>query len=828
MEEDEGEVRSAFKKSSGRRRSSFGGAGKSPSSSNPLNAAEQARIAEMYKTVISLATGDKLTAKNAWDYDLIDQMGNIIKADEKGVNFQKASCTLDASIKIYSNRVDDTYQSHHRILESLSRNGSNTQEEETPTENGKTKARVGSKGTSSRLNISETIERNPSNINAVTHENDYSVDPLFHKMSKAFDEGGAKGMLMYNMRLSKGTSTLSFKAEGIGITNYLDSPEATSTSTSISTSSNDQINIGDLIFKSNINLPELSRMDICPQLEVYRDQIGIISMPSDFCSFPAWIDSTSFPSPSNYFVDNEQQQQVSEGEGGGHNHNQDIGDYYDDDAGGGGDDDYYPDGGENDDEPCFPPNEAGDELAFMDDNALAGDNEGAPVSVNPRRYSSSNNQKIDWVTSSDTADINEDNMEVIQQGIDNLMLTGSHDYTFFDTNALTKGNAWAGARHWKYAAKRREAAELTSKRSSERQKAALLNSADSTETAEVNSTPSTSNAKGSTEKGAPVVVFTVEGVEEGLLELPTSGQKTDATLLKGVKGDASVAKESLFLPLDAKVEVKDLYRLYLVPKLVVPPPSGNKQALMLAMQKKSITSKFKDMFSAEGSDQIWGQATVQLKVDGVPRNGAVAFNGELGGYGENDDYGDDYDDDGGGGGDDYYDDDDHDQDTTEAMDGLTIDKNSLLKATRTVAKIEIGYEQVSKRVNIQRLKTDIWKNIRSTINIEKETDIASSLRSESTEQGENENSDPNAMSSIKAATKRPRDTNTNTNNEDLKSGKASLSFQDMISEVASRPRQKDVSMSFYFICLLHLANENSLRIEDCEDMTDLRISTGTV
>ena len=212
----------------------------------------------------------------------------------------------------------------------------------------------------------------------------------------------------------------------------------------------------------------------------------------------------------------------------------------------------------------------------------------------------------------------------------------------------------------------------------------------------------------------------------------------------------------------------------------------------------------------------------------MPRNGAVAFNGELGGYGENDDYGDDYDDDGGGGGDDYYDDDDHDQDTTEAMDGLTIDKNSLLKATRTVAKIEIGYEQVSKRVNIQRLKTDIWKNIRSTINIEKETDIASSLRSESTEQGENENSDPNAMSSIKAATKRPRDTNTNTNNEDLKSGKASLSFQDMISEVASRPRQKDVSMSFYFICLLHLANENSLRIEDCEDMTDLRISTGTV
>eukprot|EP00956_Cyclotella_meneghiniana_P005412 scaffold6809_cov18-Cyclotella_meneghiniana.AAC.1 len=30
----------------------------------------------------------------------------------------------------------------------------------------------------------------------------YDIDPLFHKMSKAFDEGGAKGLLLGNLGVS--------------------------------------------------------------------------------------------------------------------------------------------------------------------------------------------------------------------------------------------------------------------------------------------------------------------------------------------------------------------------------------------------------------------------------------------------------------------------------------------------------------------------------------------------------------------------------------------------------------------------------------------------
>ena len=45
--------------------------------------------------------------------------------DERGrVNFTKASCTLDASVKIYSYRVDDVHLSSYRVLANLNRTDS--------------------------------------------------------------------------------------------------------------------------------------------------------------------------------------------------------------------------------------------------------------------------------------------------------------------------------------------------------------------------------------------------------------------------------------------------------------------------------------------------------------------------------------------------------------------------------------------------------------------------------------------------------------------------------------------------------------------------------
>eukprot|EP00970_Alexandrium_tamarense_P006606 scaffold1131_cov97-Alexandrium_tamarense.AAC.1 len=84
---------------------------------------------------------NKINAGNSWGLKLIENMDKFIEEDgasssprastspaaslalarkmkskdDKGrVNFTKASCTLDASVKIYSYRVDDVHLSSYR------------------------------------------------------------------------------------------------------------------------------------------------------------------------------------------------------------------------------------------------------------------------------------------------------------------------------------------------------------------------------------------------------------------------------------------------------------------------------------------------------------------------------------------------------------------------------------------------------------------------------------------------------------------------------------------------------------------------------------------
>lgn len=103
----------------------------------------------------------KISSKNSWQLPLIDHMEKIISGDMQAkqgtgastaqpggkgsgakaktpfddgeggallatadaamLNFQRASCTLDASIKIWACRVDDVWSSSYRVLENLSR-----------------------------------------------------------------------------------------------------------------------------------------------------------------------------------------------------------------------------------------------------------------------------------------------------------------------------------------------------------------------------------------------------------------------------------------------------------------------------------------------------------------------------------------------------------------------------------------------------------------------------------------------------------------------------------------------------------------------------------
>jgi condensin complex subunit 2 len=86
-------------------------------------AARAAQVTEMYKNCIKLAAENKISQKNTWSLNLIDHMSDLVKPSDEGrtTNFQNASCTLDAGIKIYAYRVDSVHSEAFKVLGGLSR-----------------------------------------------------------------------------------------------------------------------------------------------------------------------------------------------------------------------------------------------------------------------------------------------------------------------------------------------------------------------------------------------------------------------------------------------------------------------------------------------------------------------------------------------------------------------------------------------------------------------------------------------------------------------------------------------------------------------------------
>ena len=84
------------------------------------------------------------------------------------------------------------------------------------------------------------------------------------------------------------------------------------------------------------------------------------------------------------------------------------------------------------------------------------------------------------------------------------------------------------------------------------------------------------------------------------------------------------------------------------------------------------------------------------------------------------------------------------------------------------------------------------------------------------EEGDDENEEPP-----------PQDFHATQSSKQLqKTTDTSMSFQRLVNTVASSQKQKEVTLSFYFICLLHLANEKTLRItDDKEALDELTISS---
>ena len=103
--------------------------GGSPGALNVLNGSavtpmKRVPILANFEEWMKMATDNKINATNSWNFALIDYFHDMSLLKEgDGVNFQKASCTLDGCVKIYTSRVDSVATETGKLLSGLADSG---------------------------------------------------------------------------------------------------------------------------------------------------------------------------------------------------------------------------------------------------------------------------------------------------------------------------------------------------------------------------------------------------------------------------------------------------------------------------------------------------------------------------------------------------------------------------------------------------------------------------------------------------------------------------------------------------------------------------------
>jgi condensin complex subunit 2 len=189
---------------------------------NATHTLSSSQLEDLFKNCIKLSTENKINVKNTWSLNLIDYIDEVITSSTVGKNevsnFQVASCTLDASVKIYSCRVDSVHSDAYKVLGGLSRADAKKQIEEEQTEEIENENEDGvSNDDSNKRSVKKkqhgasTLESNISNLNLKKFEHAYSIEPLYYKTSgnsAHYDVGSAESLLLNNLYMSQSSELI--------------------------------------------------------------------------------------------------------------------------------------------------------------------------------------------------------------------------------------------------------------------------------------------------------------------------------------------------------------------------------------------------------------------------------------------------------------------------------------------------------------------------------------------------------------------------------------------------------------------------------------------
>ena len=203
----------------------------------------KATVMANFEEWIKMATDNKINTKNSWNFALIDYFHdlNVLKNQEDGgINFQKASATLDGCMKIYSSRVDSVASETGKLLSGLaterskrtgdSAAGGDPNGEGSGNKDGADNAGSGTinngevvidEATGLPMNNGEFLngddQRRRRNVNRVLEttltdfdhlklkqlDEELAIDPLFKKALSEFDEAGAKSLLLNTLKVEE-------------------------------------------------------------------------------------------------------------------------------------------------------------------------------------------------------------------------------------------------------------------------------------------------------------------------------------------------------------------------------------------------------------------------------------------------------------------------------------------------------------------------------------------------------------------------------------------------------------------------------------------------
>ncbi|CCM07077.1 uncharacterized protein FIBRA_09401 [Fibroporia radiculosa] len=674
---------------------------------------------------MKMATDNKINAANSWNFALIDyfhDMSLLRNNTDNSINFQRASCTLDGCVKIWTSRVDSVGTETGKLLSNLATEGNaaNDEADAADAENadGQDPSQTQRKRKTHRSE--STLAKSIMQLRSKKLDLEFTVDPLFRKTCADFDEGGAQGLLMNHLSLgvgSEGSLRVIFDAsDSMGKDGkedeLLEEPE-------------DEIDLSHL--RSQF-LPDLSALDV----KAISHSLEGFSFSKDAFSFDESTffrdDPPSFDHDGGDDDDDAIVNDPADGQGGEYNADDNLPPVEDFFVGDQAVGDGFPDGD-------FDANEYGGDQPG-DPDAVSGEpsQPGGFVAFDPRRVPNERDLVL-AMTDGDEAG-------------------GGLMMDYFDQAFLKN---WAGPEHWKLrkVVRRPDTVEAAVPKAKREKKEAfkidfLTPSAKDTKTlAKELFAPPT--------RGASIML-------PGPSTAKASARKGGRP--KKGKDRAQDKRNDQTLPDDMHFSSRQLVTLFLKPKFA------------LRMRGRRLRSDDRD--GGEIDENFWAQAAADHAAaragdegDETVDGGPIPFNTQF--------FHDDFDE--GPGFDEVYDGPAHDGSADPAEQDLLAATQG---QTRRVRPEFVNYTKRAKRVDVRKLKENIWRGLDIVVPGQREEDEY-------------------AMDT---------DDRIPTDPTEARDFTAVISG---LQKTYPRERLDDISTSFCFICLLHLANEQGLKLDTTRD-----------